>query len=63
MAVLGLTSGFQRWEMALMLAVFASYSMWTIMAALRETDQAPTPAAPTPWAMTQPANRAPWVGS
>ncbi len=45
MAVLGLTSGFQRWEMALMLAVFASYSMWTIMAALRETDQAPTPAA------------------
>lgn len=45
MAALGLTSGFQRWEMALMLAVFASYSMWTIMAALRETDQAATPTA------------------
>lgn len=45
MATLGLTSGFQRWEMALMLAVFGAYSMWTIMAALRQTDQASTPAA------------------
>lgn len=40
MAALGLTSGFQRWEMALMLGVFGSYSMWTVMASLRASDQA-----------------------
>jgi cation:H+ antiporter len=41
MAALGLIGGFSPWESALMLAVFAGYSMWTIMAALRESDQAP----------------------
>ena len=45
MAVLGLTWGFAKWEAGLMLGVFGAYSMWTIMAALRKTDAAPTPAA------------------
>ncbi len=45
MALLGVTGGFQTWEAGLMLAVFGSYSMWTIMAALRQSDAAPTPAA------------------
>jgi cation:H+ antiporter len=40
MAGLGLTWGFARWEVALMLAVFGAYSMWTIMAALRQSDRA-----------------------
>jgi len=45
MAVLGLTAGFAKWEAGLMLGVFGAYSMWTIMAALRRTDQAGSPAA------------------
>jgi cation:H+ antiporter len=45
MTVLGLSSGFQKWEAGLMLGVFGVYSMWTIMAALRKTDAARTPAA------------------
>jgi len=45
MAVLGLTGGFAKWEAGLMLGVFGAYSMWTIMAALRKTDRAATPAA------------------
>lgn len=45
MAVLGLTSGFSAWEAGVMLGVFGSYSMWTIMAALRETERAVSPAA------------------
>lgn len=62
MAALGLTWGFAKWEVALMLAVFAAYSTWTIMAALRSTDRAgpkadtigPDPAAgstPMTWLM------------
>lgn len=39
MAVLGLTAGFAKWEAGLMLGVFGAYSMWTIMAALRQTDR------------------------
>lgn len=45
MAALGLTSGFAKWEAGLMLGVFGAYSMWTIMAALRKTDRAASPAA------------------
>lgn len=45
MALLGLTAGFEPWEAGLMLGVFGAYSMWTIMAALRQTDAAPSPAA------------------
>jgi len=45
MSVLGLTSGFQPWEAGVMLGVFGGYSIWTIMAALRQTDKAITPAA------------------
>lgn len=45
MAGLGLFAGFSRWEAAAMLAVFAVYSAWTILAALRQTRHAPTPAA------------------
>ncbi|GMV26956.1 MAG: K+-dependent Na+/Ca+ exchanger [Phycisphaerae bacterium] len=45
MAVLGVTGGFQTWEAGLMLGVFGGYSMWTIMAALRQTDAAPSPHA------------------
>lgn len=45
MASLGLTGGFQKWEAGAMLGVFGAYSMWTIMAALRKTDAATTPAA------------------
>ncbi len=45
MAFLGLTSGFAKWEAGLMLGVFGAYSMWTIMAALRQTDRATSPAA------------------
>jgi cation:H+ antiporter len=43
MSVLGLTWGFQRWELAVMLGVFGAYSMWTIMSALRASDRAPSP--------------------
>jgi len=32
---LGMYGGFQKWEAGLMLGVFGSYSMWTIMASLR----------------------------
>jgi cation:H+ antiporter len=45
MTVLGLTWGFAKWETGLMLGVFGAYSMWTIMAALRQTDKAKSPAA------------------
>ncbi|CAG0958991.1 Inner membrane protein YrbG [Phycisphaerales bacterium] len=45
MALLGITAGFQRWEMGLMLAVFGGYSVWTIMAALRTTEKSASPAA------------------
>ncbi|MFN7557738.1 MAG: calcium/sodium antiporter [bacterium] len=45
MALLGLTGGFQKWEAGVMLGVFGAYSMWTIMAALRQTDAASSPAA------------------
>lgn len=45
LAILGVTAGFSRWESAIMLAVFGSYSMWTIMAALRQSDHASSPAA------------------
>jgi cation:H+ antiporter len=45
MAALGATSGFAKWEAGLMLGVFGAYSMWTIMAALRHTDQAKSPSA------------------
>jgi cation:H+ antiporter len=45
MALLGLTRGFQKWEAAIMLGVFGAYSMWTIMAALRKSDAAVSPAA------------------
>lgn len=37
MAALGLSSGFARWEAGVMLGVFAAYSAWTIVAALRES--------------------------
>jgi cation:H+ antiporter len=40
---LGLTSGFQTWEAALMLAVFIAYSLWTVLAALRASKNAPSP--------------------
>lgn len=45
LAFLGLTWGFARWEVALMLGVFGAYSVWTIMSALRATDEAPSPKA------------------
>ncbi|MCI0362781.1 MAG: sodium:calcium antiporter [Phycisphaerales bacterium] len=41
MAVLGLTWSFAAWEAGVMLGVFGAYSMWTIMAALRQSDRAP----------------------
>lgn len=41
LAVLGLTAGFERWEAALMLVVFAVYSGWTIVAAIREARSIP----------------------
>lgn len=44
-AVLGLAWGFEKWEAGVLLGVFGSYSMWTVMAALRKTDAAPSPAA------------------
>lgn len=45
MAVIGVTGGVEKWEAGLMLGVFGAYSMWTIMAALRKTDAASSPAA------------------
>lgn len=45
MAILGLTKGFQSWEVGVMLGVFGAYSAWTIMSALRSTEEAPTPQA------------------
>lgn len=45
MAFLGLFSGFQRWEAGLMLAVFAVYSGWTVVAALRASRRRPADAA------------------
>ncbi|MBX3388884.1 MAG: calcium/sodium antiporter [Phycisphaeraceae bacterium] len=46
MAFLGLASGFQPWEAGLMLGVFGAYSMWTIMAALRQGDRKNAPKDP-----------------
>lgn len=43
MALLGLFLGFDKWQAGLMLGVFGAYSMWTIMAALRQTDAASSP--------------------
>jgi cation:H+ antiporter len=37
MAVLGMFAGFARWEICLMLIVFAAYSAWTIVAGLKES--------------------------
>jgi len=37
MAIIGLTMGFNRVAAAMMLAVFAAYSTWTIMSAMRES--------------------------
>lgn len=45
MAALGLFFGFDNWQAGVMLGVFGAYSMWTIMAALRQTDAASSPAA------------------
>ncbi len=45
MAGLGLWGGFATWEAGAMLGVFGAYSMWTIMAALRQSDKAASPAA------------------
>ncbi len=45
MTVIALLTGFDRWQAGLMLGIFGAYSMWTIMAALRQTDAAPSPAA------------------
>lgn len=45
MAGLGLFAGFDKWQAGLMLGAFGAYSMWTIMAALRQSDKAATPAA------------------
>ncbi len=37
MAMLGLASGFARWEAGFMLSLFGAYSAWTIVSALRES--------------------------
>jgi cation:H+ antiporter len=37
LSLLGLTGGFQKWEAGLMLGIFGSYSTWTIMSALRQS--------------------------
>lgn len=39
MTLLGLSGGFERWEAALMLGAFGTYSVWTILSALRETER------------------------
>ncbi|MBL8991010.1 MAG: sodium:calcium antiporter, partial [Phycisphaerae bacterium] len=38
MTLLGLSGGFERFEAALMLGAFGTYSVWTILSALRETE-------------------------
>ncbi|HEX8878325.1 MAG TPA: sodium:calcium antiporter [Phycisphaerales bacterium] len=45
MALLGVTGVFAPWKAGLMLGVFGAYSMWTIMAALRQSDEARSPSA------------------
>ena len=45
LAVAGTLFGLQPWLAALMLGVFGAYSVWTVMAALRKTEKAPSPAA------------------
>lgn len=45
MAALGLFVGLAQWQAGLMLGVFGAYSAWTIMAALRRTETAPSPKA------------------
>ena len=45
MSAIALLTGFDRWQAGLMLGIFGAYSMWTIMAALRQTDAAPSPTA------------------
>lgn len=46
LAALGLTSGFNRLEIGLMLGVFGGYSVWTIMSALRSPASGPSSGAP-----------------
>lgn len=45
LAILGVATGFSSWTSAVLLAIFGAYSTWTIMAALRTTDNAPSPEA------------------
>lgn len=42
MSIIGLTAGFARWEMGLMLGIFGGYSVWTIMSALQTPQIHPT---------------------
>lgn len=44
-SVFGLIGGIRKEHAGVMLGVFGAYSMWTVMAALRQTDAAATPAA------------------
>lgn len=37
MSVIGLVAGFERWNAGLMLVVFAAYSAWTLLGAMRES--------------------------
>lgn len=46
MSLLGLTGGFQKWEAGLMLGIFGSYSTWTIMSALRQSQSGRTTTDP-----------------
>ncbi|MGE3107733.1 MAG: calcium/sodium antiporter [Phycisphaerales bacterium] len=48
MATLGMFFGYQRWEAAAMLGTFSTYSVWTIMSALRQGDKTASPAASDP---------------
>lgn len=41
MAALGIWTGLDRWQSGVMLGVFGTYSMWTVMAALRKSDRMP----------------------
>lgn len=45
MSLLGLTTGFARWEVGVMFGIFGAYSTWTIMSALRASGQASSPDA------------------
>lgn len=45
MAAMGLLGGFAPWQAGVLLGVFGAYSMWTIMAAMRASERAITPAA------------------